>query len=224
MLDEVSDAEQGEKPVNLIILAGGRGTRMGTSHKHEMMLAGKSLYDHVLDRIAPVCDSIIVVGSSDNTAGLARPHVRVVCDAVPGEGPLGGIWSGLRASSSALNLIMGADMPCGSPTLAQAMEQRAITASLDILYPSIDGLVEPLFAIYSRRVADIAGELLAAGRHSVRGLFKCPELNIGIVDRTFVQQYDAKLASFFNVNTSDDLVMAEYMLTRRKKCLQEEQT
>jgi len=150
--------------------------------------------------------------------------VRVVCDAVPDEGPLGGIWSGLGASASAVNLVMGADMPCGSPTLAQAMEQRAVSEGLDILYPSIDGLVEPLFATYSQRVADIAGELLAAGRHSVRDLFKCSDLSVGIVDRAFVQQFDEELASFFNVNTPDDLVMAEHMLSRREKCLQEEHT
>ena len=198
--------------------------RMRNSRKYEMMLAGKSLYDHVLDRMAPVCDSVIVVGNSESVTSLERSRVRVVCDAVPDEGPLGGIWSGLGASASAINLVMGADMPYGSPTLAQAMEQRAVTEDLDILYPSIDGLVEPLFAIYSQRVADIAGGLLAAGRHSVRDLFKCSDLSVGIANRSFVQQFDEELASFFNVNTPDDLVMAERMLSRREKCLQEEHT
>lgn len=205
--------------MNLIILAGGRGTRMGNSRKYEMILAGKSLYDHVLDRMAPVCEDVIVVGSGDNVASLARPCVRVVCDAVPDEGPLGGIWSGLRASDSALNLIMGADMPCGSPTLAQVMERRAVSAGLDILYPSIEGLAEPLFAIYSKRAAEVAGGLLATGQRSARGLFECPQLKVGVVNRAFVQEFDYELASFFNVNTPQDLVMAECMLARRETCL-----
>jgi len=145
-----------------------------------------------------------------------------VQDRIAGAGPLGGIYSGLTASDSWLNLIIAADMPFASPQLAGAMEAYALANKLDIVYPNIDGLLEPLFAVYSQRVVSIARALLDAGRRSVRELLASTRLSVGVVDRRFVTRYDKKLMSFFNVNTPDDLIMATLMMHAIEKSLQEE--
>jgi molybdopterin-guanine dinucleotide biosynthesis protein A len=86
----------------------------------------------------------------------------------------------------------------------------------------VDGLLEPLFAVYSQRVAEMALELLHAGRRSIRELFRDPRLRVAAVDREFVTRYDEHLLSFFNVNTPDDLIMARLMMHESEKPLQEE--
>lgn len=113
-------------------------------------------------------------------------------------------------------------MPFASPQLAGAMEAYALANKLDIVYPNIDGLLEPLFAVYSQRVVSIARALLDTGRRSVRELFASTRLSVGVVDRRFVMRYDKKLMSFFNVNTPDDLIMATLMMHAIEKSLQEE--
>lgn len=143
-------------------------------------------------------------------------------DRIAGAGPLGGIYTGLAASDSWLNFVIAADMPYASPQLAGAMEAYAVQNKLDIVYPNIDGLLEPLFAVYSQRVVSVARSLLDAGHRSVRELFASARLSVGAIDRQFAMRYDMKLMSFFNVNTPDDLIMARLMMHAREKFLEEE--
>jgi molybdopterin-guanine dinucleotide biosynthesis protein A len=208
-------------PMNLVVLAGGRSRRMGLP-KYCLSLAGIPLCEYPLRRLGALYRRHIIVENQGLMSGDGKPERLVVGDLVAGAGPLGGIYSGLRASDTPLNLVVGADMPFVSPPLAQAMGKRAYVQDLDILVPNIDGLLEPLFAIYSSRVADVAAGLLASGVHSVRELFRHESLHIGFVDRAYCEQYDKRLLSFFNVNTPDDLIMARLMMRAGEKSTEEE--
>ena len=206
--------------MNLVVLAGGRSQRMGRS-KCRMELSGRPLFEYPVLALDGLCSRCIVV-ENERSSDSCNVPCTVVQDLVAGAGPLGGIYTGLAASDSWLNLVVAGDMPYASPQLAAAMEAYALHDGLDIVYPNIDGLLEPLFAIYSKRVVSVARALLDAGRHSVRELFAGARLRVGVVDRQFVMRYDRKLMSFFNVNTPDDLIMARLMMHVREKSLQEE--
>jgi molybdopterin-guanine dinucleotide biosynthesis protein A len=208
--------------MNLLVLAGGRSERMGHRCKHYDLLAGMPLYEHVLLRLGPICEGVVVVENAGRGDLAAHAGMRVVPDMIADAGPLGGIYSGLVASNSWLNFVIGADMPYASPQLAAAMETYAFQNKFDIVYPNIDGLLEPLFAIYSQRVGAVARDLLNAGCRSVRELFSNVQLSVGAVDRQFVMRYDKQLMSFFNINTPDDLIMAGLMMDVNEKSLQEE--
>ena len=193
---------------------------MGRS-KCRMELSGRPLFEYPMLALGGLCSRCIVV-ENERTLESCDVPCTLVQDLVAGAGPLGGIYTGLTASDSWLNLVVDGDMPYASPQLAAAMETHALHNGLDIVYPNVDGLLEPLFGIYSQRVVGIARALLDAGRRSVRELFASPRLRIGVVDRRFVMRYDTKLMSFFNVNTPDDLIMARLMMHVREKSLQEE--
>jgi molybdopterin-guanine dinucleotide biosynthesis protein A len=208
--------------MNLVVLAGGQSERMGHCCKHHDLLAGMPLYEHVLLRLGPICEGVVVVENAGRVDLTAYAGIRVVRDLIADTGPLGGIYSGLVASNSWFNFVIGADMPYASPQLAGAMETYALQNKFDIVYPNIDGLLEPLFAIYSQRVAAVALGLLNAGCRSVRELFANAQLSVGAIDRQFVMRYDKKLMSFFNINTPDDLIMARLMMDVSEKSLQEE--
>jgi molybdopterin-guanine dinucleotide biosynthesis protein A len=218
----VNGVSAGEPFMNLVVLAGGRSERMGYC-KYGMHLAGIPLYVHSLRRLQSVCRRRLIV----ENAGLVdereyAPGSLMVHDLIHGGGPLAGIHAGLLASDSWLNFVIAADMPFACPSLVAAMGKYAVEQKLDIVYPTIDGLLEPLFAVYSRRVAAAAVELLQAGHRSIRELFRDPRLNVGAIDRRFVVQYDDRLLSFFNVNTPDDLIMARLMMHVSEKSPQEE--
>ncbi|MHB8070813.1 MAG: molybdenum cofactor guanylyltransferase [Candidatus Cryosericum sp.] len=211
----------GEPFMNLVVLAGGRSERMGCC-KYSTRLAGVPLYAYALRRLAGVCRREYVV---ENAGLVERDHVPgclVVHDLIQHGGPLAGIHAGLTASDSWLNFVIAADMPFACPSLVAAMGEYAVERTLDIVYPNIDGLLEPLFAVYSQRVAAAALELLRAGRHSIRELFHDSQLSVGSIDRQFVVKHDERLLSFFNVNTPDDLIMARLMMYESEKSLQEE--
>ncbi|HWQ21396.1 MAG TPA: molybdenum cofactor guanylyltransferase [Clostridia bacterium] len=206
--------------MNLVLLAGGRSQRMGRP-KCNMELSGRLLFEYPVLALDGLCSRCIVV-ANDGSIDPGDVSCILVHDLIAGAGPLGAIYTGLAASDSWLNLVVAGDMPCASPQLAAAMETYALRNGLDIVYPNIDGLLEPLFAIYSKRVVTVARALLDAGRRSVRELYASASLRVGVVDRQFVTRYDRKLTSFFNVNTPDDLIMARLMMHVREKSLQEE--
>jgi len=208
--------------MNLIVLTGGQSERMGHCCKYRDLLADMPLYEHVLLHLGPICDSVLVVENAGRVDMECRAGMCVVHDLIADAGPLGGIYSGLAASDSWLNFVIAADMPYASRQLAAAMEAYALQNNFDIVYPNVDGLLEPLFAIYSQRVAGVALAVLNAGHRSVRELFTSAQLSVGAVDRQFVMRYDQKLMSFFNVNTPDDLIMAKLMMSVSEKSLQEE--
>jgi len=210
-----------ESLMNLVILAGGRSRRMGLP-KYCLSLEGVPLYEYPLRRLGTLYGHSIVVENKGLIPAGGNPERLVVGDVVADAGPLGGIYSGLRASDAPLNMVVGADMPFVSPVLAQAMARRARAEEMDILVPNIDGLLEPLFAVYSSRVVGVAAELLASGIHSVRELFRHESLHVGFMDRACCEQYDKRLLSFFNVNTPDDLIMARLMMRAGEKSIEEE--
>ncbi len=77
-----------------VILAGGQGRRMGGADKAFLPLAGRSLIRHVLDRLRPQVDSVILSANGD-----ASRFDGLGCMVVPDEasqGPLSGILATLR--------------------------------------------------------------------------------------------------------------------------------
>jgi molybdopterin-guanine dinucleotide biosynthesis protein A len=193
--------------MNLIVLAGGRSERMGY-RKVDARLAGFPLYSYPLRRLQSICEHQLIVENDGVIEQAYAPGSLIVHDMIPGGGPLAGIHAGLVASDSWFNFVIGADMPFACPALAAAMGKHAARQGLD--------------AVYSQRVAAVALEQLRTGHRSIRELFHDPRLNVGVIDRRFVVQYDEQLLSFFNVNTPDDLIMAKLIMRSSEKSLQEE--
>lgn len=190
--------------------------------KYYLSVGDSRLYEYPLRRLGPLYDRQIIVENKGLIEAGDEQGRLVVRDIIANMGPLGGIYSGLKSSDALLNMVVGADMPFVSAALAQAMGERALMQDLDILVPDIDGLLEPLFSVYSSRVAVVAGRLLTSGICGVRALFQNESLRVGFVDRTYCEHYDECLLSFFNVNTPDDLVLAQQIMQARDKSAQEE--
>ena len=93
-----------------IVLCGGRGRRFGTVAKPLADLHGKPLVAHVIDRLKPQVDDIVLSCAQPNPA-YERLGYRVVLDTTPNEGPLGGIVSVLDVVAPAWVLTTPADTP-----------------------------------------------------------------------------------------------------------------
>src|SRR5262249_60443544 len=86
----------GTEPVTGVLLAGGLSRRMGGGDKGLLSLAGKAMLGHVIDRLAPQVDKLIINANGD--PDRFRPFgLPVVADTVAGfVGPLAGVLAGLR--------------------------------------------------------------------------------------------------------------------------------
>jgi len=103
-----------------LVLAGGRGARMGGVDKGLALLDGKPMVEHVLARLAPQVGSLIINANrnQDRYAAFGAP---VWPDEQPGfAGPLAGLQAGLHHCGTAYL----ATAPCDSPYLPHDLVQR----------------------------------------------------------------------------------------------------
>ena len=139
--------------ISAIILAGGKGSRLGRSKAMET-IEGKSLIQWVIDRLATISTEIIIAtAQGDCFDSLVTKYplsttIKEVADVYPGKGPLSGIHSALKAALSSHAIVVGCDTPFLSVTLLDYMARAA--SAFDVAVPRIENRVEPLCAIYSR--------------------------------------------------------------------------
>ncbi|OYW69016.1 MAG: molybdenum cofactor guanylyltransferase MobA [Bosea sp. 12-68-7] len=78
-----------------LLLAGGLARRMGGGDKPLRTIGGRSILAHVIERLAPQCDRLLVNANGD-PARFAAYGLPVIADSVPDfAGPLAGILAGL---------------------------------------------------------------------------------------------------------------------------------
>ncbi|CNF30863.1 molybdenum cofactor guanylyltransferase MobA [Yersinia mollaretii] len=96
-----------------VILAGGRSSRMGGNDKGLIPLHGKPLFQHVIDRLKPQVDNVLI-NANRHQALYQESGMPVISDIITGfVGPLAGMHVGL--SHSPTEWVVFA--PCDVPTL-----------------------------------------------------------------------------------------------------------
>lgn len=181
-----------------IILAGGKSTRMGED-KAFLPFGDRPMLNRVIDELRPHFDDLILV-TNHPVQHMSLPDIRLVSDVTPGQGPLGGIFSGLLASRGRHNLVVGCDMPFLNHLLLDYL--WSLREWGDVVVPLTHEALSPMCAIYDRRVLPVLREALDAGDRQVMGLF--PRLRVHYVREDELTPYDPDLLSFRNVNTPED--------------------
>lgn len=143
-----------------IVLAGGEGRRLGGVSKPEILVAGRTMLDRVLDGVADA-RAVVVVGP----AHLGRPGVPTVLEDPPLGGPVAGLDAGLRALGGREDgdrpvAVVACDAPLAGPAVPVLLAalQAAPDADGAVLLAA-DGHRQPLVAAYRR--AALAGALAA---------------------------------------------------------------
>ena len=199
--------------ISCIVLAGGKGLRLGQDKALETV-GNKSLLERVVSNLSLFnCDVIIVTaGEQSLLQSIDYPMLRIVTDTYPGKGALGGIYTGLAASDSFYNLVVACDMPFLNHDLLHYMIQ--LSPDFDLVVPRLGNMVEPLHAIYSKGCLISIESLFKQGNLSITALFTL--VRVRYVEAEEIDSFDPKHLSFFNINTEADLNMARELA---KDCL-----
>ena len=184
-----------------LILAGGRGQRLGGVDKGLQPWRGLPLVDHALARLAPQVREVMI-SANRNTADYARRATRVLGDASDDfPGPLAGILAGLRAASTPWLAVV----PCDSPRLPADLVERLAHGMVDARGAVVqrehgaDGLrLEPVCCLLSTALADDLARYLADGGRKVEGWVARHAAPV-LFDR------EDDVSAFANVNTPADL-------------------
>lgn len=200
--------------ITALVLAGGKSVRMGRD-KSRLRLGGKTLLERVLEAVASLCGEVVLVTAKGQSLDwLPGDHTfKSVQDLHPERGPLGGLYTGLKASSHAYSVVVGCDMPFLNRRLLAFLVEQART--YDAVVPMVHDRPQPLHAVYTQRCLAMAESLLARKDAGLRDLLAA--VNTKYVSQEEVARYDSRLTSFFNVNTPSDLKEAERLLESRKQ-------
>lgn len=183
-----------------LVLAGGQGRRMGTVDKGLVPLAGKPMVAHVLERLWPQVDDILINANQHASEYAAFGH-RVIADAIGGfAGPLAGLHVGLAHAAHPLV----ATVPCDSPFLPADLVSRLASAleahDAELAVARTFDQPHPVFALVRRAVLPHLARFLEGGGRKIDAWYA----TLRIVEVAFDDEADA----FRNINTADELRQA----------------
>lgn len=179
------------------ILAGGAGRRMGGRDKGWLELAHRPLVLHVLARLAPQVDELLISANRHLPDYRALPVARVLEDEVPDHpGPLHGVLRLLQAASHPLLLIVPCDGPKLPLDLGRRLQQALQEARADIAVAHDGARLQPLFALLRRTEQASLQDAYAQGQRSLRDYLA--QRNMVSVD------FSDQPGAFVNLNTPSD--------------------
>lgn len=147
------------RDATLVVLAGGRSTRMGRD-KWALPVADGTLLEWIVRTIGLSFAEAIVCGTS------APSGARAAADLREHAGPLAGIEAGLSAARTDRVFVLACDMPRASARLAQLLLERSV--GHDVALPRVAGLEQPTCAAYARSVLPKLTSFLDSGERRVK--------------------------------------------------------
>ncbi len=148
-----------------MILAGGQGRRMGGLDKGLVPFAGRPLVAHVRDRLLGRVAEVLINANRHRDA-YGELADRVIADAEEGfQGPLMGIYSGLRAASTPWLVVL----PCDTPALPGDLVARLVAGlgEADIAVADDGERLHPVVALIRTELADDLAAALASGERKI---------------------------------------------------------
>jgi len=190
-----------EKSLSGVVLAGGRNSRMGGLDKGQIPLRGVPLALRAVRLLAAVFEEVVLVTNSASGYPDAPAGVLLACDLFPGQGPLAGIHAGLSRCGREAAFCVACDMPFLSAALIRKLARRFRELGCDVLLPRVRGEIEPLHALYHRRLLGDMERILSDGKgNSIRRLF--PVVRTEYFD---LEDTAATRRIFTNLNTPEDI-------------------
>ena len=192
-----------------VILVGGKGTRMGGVEKPLLKLAGRSLLDHIIERLRPQV-SALALSTPQDARAYSEFGLTLLPDAISGEGPLTGLSSALswakerHPSASHVALFAG-----DTPFLPD-----------DVIERFADGLQSKSACVFARSKEQIhySTGLWPLSFHATLQTYRerSEDRSLrGLAHKIGYQfvEWSEDEDPFFNINTREDLAHAEARMT-----------
>jgi len=188
-----------------VILAGGTARRMGGADKALVPLGGRPLISHVLDRLEPQVERVLISANGDPTR-FGAFRCEVIPDARP-QGPLSGILAALiRAAELGATHVVST--PVDTPFLPGDLVPQLLLAAeggspAGLALAASADRDHPATALWPVTLAPTLAAFLASREAKVT---------------RFTDAHQATRAhfpdpgAFLNLNTPEDLAMAEALL------------
>jgi molybdenum cofactor guanylyltransferase len=190
----------------IVILAGGKATRMGGGDKPLKTILGETILARVIARVGKPGVPLVLNANAD-PARFSAFGLPVVADAMADHpGPLAGILAGLdwaAENTGATDVLsVPGDCPFIPADLAERLEAARRAAGMPLACAGSGGWTHPVIGLWPVALREALREALAGGERKIdrfTARFGCATAEWPI------DSYDP----FFNVNTPEELAEAE---------------
>ena len=173
------------------------------SPKALLLFDGEPLIVHIVATLRRLFAEVVVVAAPGQS--LPSMPVTLVRDEIEHQGPVGGLYYGLRAAGGDVSFATS----CDSAFLNVDLISHLISQmpEHDVVVPRWEGRDQPLHAVYRRSVLPHLAELLARGQ--LRPVYLFDRVRTRRIDEEEIRRFDPDGASFFNMNTPEDYAEAQ---------------
>lgn len=184
-----------------LVLAGGRGSRMGGVDKGLQSYRGQPLAQHALRRLQPQVGTVLV-NANRHLPDYAAMGAPVWPDAVPDHpGPLAGFLAGLSHCDTPWLLTVPCDTPHFPTDLAERLAQAAQAADAEVAMAATRDLTgtlqrQPVFCLLRASLRDSLVQFIQSGQRKVDRWTDC---------HRHVEVVFEDAAAFDNANTVEEL-------------------
>lgn len=183
-----------------VILAGGRGKRMGSVDKGLQPFNGKPLALHGIERIVPQVKTLIINANRNGETYRSFGFPVFPDDPLDYSGPLAGFLTGLRHCETPFLVTL----PCDTPFVSTGLVEKLATAlekeqaELAIASVRINGIcrTQPVFSLMKQSVRPHLESFLEKGGRKIDDWYS----TLKVVEVCFDDPH-----AFENINTPDDL-------------------
>jgi molybdenum cofactor guanylyltransferase len=180
-----------------VVLTGGKSSRMGRP-KSLLLFDGEPLIVHIVRALKLMfAETVIVAAPEQELPDLPAILVR---DEVSYQGPVGGIYYGLKAASGNFCFVTSCDVPFLNPALISHLTSQILNH--DVVVPHWENRFQPLHAVYRTSVLPLLKGQLDRGE--LRPVYLFDKVRTCKVGEDEIRRFDPEGLSFLNMNTPDD--------------------
>ena len=183
-----------------IVLCGGKSRRMG-SNKALLKLHGKYIISYPIKVLRKFSTQQII---STNNSDLDFLNIKTVADKYKNIGPIAGIYSVLKESSTQKNIILSCDTPfIDSATVEYMLEH---SEGYEIVLPIYENHLQPMTGIFDKSIVFTIEKEILSGNYIPPRIFEKCKINKLIIPENISANYKHL---FFNINSPADYEKAK---------------
>ena len=184
-----------------VVLAGGRGRRMGGEDKGLLPYRGQPLVSHALAALGEVAGTRLI-NANRNLDAYAALGFPVVPDASENfDGPLAGLLSAMRAATTPYVLTVPCDTPLLTGALLQRLIVRLVGTGAAMAVAADSERLHPVVMLAETGLAEDLQAYLDAGERKVEHWIRR--------QRWVTVDFSDTAGALTNINTPDDLARLE---------------
>lgn len=180
-------------PVSCIILAGGEGKRFNREDKGLVMLNNKPFIEHIVERITPQVDDIVISANRHVSEYKAFAATVVEDKTNDFQGPLAGVAACIPGCNHEWILVI----PCDIPLLPDDLVEKLMTTNTSKLIVAKAHEQRQLVFLMHASLKQNLNEFLQQGHHKAMAWIE--------LQNPAVVMFEDEAGAFLNINTPQEL-------------------